>query len=37
MAHFVPTNSSITVEETSDLYLKNIFKSCRLPEDIISD
>ena len=37
MAHFVATNSNITAEGTADLYLKNIFKSHGLPEDIVSD
>jgi len=37
MAHFVATNSNITAEGTADLYLKNIFTSHGLPEDIVSD
>jgi len=35
MAHFVATNSNITAEGTVNLYLKNIFKSHGLPEDIV--
>ena len=37
MAHFVATSSNVTAEGTADLYLKNIFKSYRLPEDVVSD
>ena len=37
MAHFVATNSNITTQGTADLYLKNIFKSHGLLEDIVSD
>ena len=37
MAHFIAMNSNITAEGMADLYLRNIFKSHGLPEDIISD
>ena len=37
MAHFVATNLNITVEETADLYLRNIFKGHGLLEDVVSD
>ena len=37
MAHFCPTNSMVTPEETAWLYLHNVFKHHRLPEDIFSD
>ena len=37
MAHFIATNSNITAEGMVGLYLRNIFKSHGLPEDIISD
>ena len=37
MAHFIATNSNITVEGTADLYLRNIFKGHGLLEDVVSD
>ena len=37
MAHFTPTNSNVTAEQTADLYLWNIFKNHGLPNDIVSD
>jgi len=37
MAHFIATTSNVTAEGMADLYLKNVFKSHRLPEDIVSD
>jgi hypothetical protein len=37
MAHFVPTNSNVTAEDTADLYIRNVFKNHGLPRDIVSD
>ena len=37
MAHFCPTNSTVTAGETARLYLHNVFKHHGLPEDIVSD
>ena len=37
MAHFCPTNSTITAEGTAGLYLKHVFRSHGLPDDIVSD
>ena len=37
MAYFIATNSNVTAEGMADLYLKNVFKSHGLPEDIVSD
>jgi len=37
MAHFIATTSNITAEETENLYLKNVFKSNGLPDNIILD
>jgi Integrase zinc binding domain/RNase H-like domain found in reverse transcriptase/Chromo (CHRromatin Organisation MOdifier) domain/Integrase core domain len=37
MAHFIPTNSDVTAEQTADLYLKWVFKNHGLPIDIVSD
>lgn len=37
MAHFVPTTSNVTAEQTADLYLRNIFKGHGLPQDVVSD
>ena len=37
MAHVIATTSNITAEETANLYLKNVFKSHGLPDDIVSD
>jgi len=37
MAHFMPTNSNVTAEQTADLYLRNVFKNHGLPRDTVSD
>ena len=37
MAHFIPTNSNVTAEQTADLYLRNVFKNHGLPNDVVSD
>ena len=37
MAHFCPTNSTVTAEETARLYLHNVFKHHGLPGDVVSD
>ena len=37
MAHFCPTNTTITAEGTADLYLHHVFKHHGLPADIVSD
>ena len=37
MAHFCPTNTTITAEGTADLYLCHVFKHHGPPADIISD
>jgi hypothetical protein len=37
MAHFAPTNSNVTAEQTAGLYLKGIFRIHGLPDDIVSD
>ena len=37
MAHFYPTNTTITTEGTADLYLCHVFKHHGLPIDIISE
>ena len=37
MAHFIPTNSNVTAEQTADLYLRHVFKNHGLPNDIVSD
>ena len=37
MAHFCPTNTTITAEGTADLYLQHVFKHHGLPTDIVSD
>jgi len=37
MAHFIPTNSDVTAEQTADLYLRGVFKNHGLPIDIVSD
>src|SRR5947207_9641219 len=37
MAHFCPTTSNITAEQTAQLYLQNIFKHHGLPNNIVSD
>ena len=37
MAHFIPTNTTITAEGTANLYLRHVFKHHGLPTDIVSD
>jgi hypothetical protein len=37
IAHFSPTNSNVTAEQTADLYVRNVFKIHSLPDDIVSD
>ena len=37
MAHFCPTTTRVTAEETASLYLHHVFKHHGLPTDIISD
>jgi hypothetical protein len=37
MAHFAPTSSNVTVEQTADLYLRHVFKNHGLPKDIVSN
>ena len=37
MAHFCPTSTHVTAEDTADLYLHHIFKNHGLPQDIVSD
>ena len=37
MAHFIPTKTTATAEDTAELFQDNIFKLHGLPEDIVSD
>jgi hypothetical protein len=37
MAHFCPTTTKVTAEETARLYLNHVFKHHGLPDDVISD
>jgi hypothetical protein len=37
MAHFVPTQSTVTSKETADLFLQHIFRQHGLPNNILSD
>jgi hypothetical protein len=37
MAHFMPCNKTITGEETTKLFIDNIYKYLGLPYDITSD
>ena len=37
MAHFLPTTSNITMEQTAQLYYQHVWKLHGVPEDIISD
>jgi hypothetical protein len=37
MAHFCPTTTNVTSEDTADLYLRYVFKHHGLPTDIVSD
>jgi hypothetical protein len=37
MAHFIPTTTKVTAEETATLYLSHVFKHHGLPLDIVSD
>jgi hypothetical protein len=37
MAHFCPTTTNVTAEESAKLYIKHVFKYHGLPNDIITD
>jgi hypothetical protein len=37
MAHFIPTTTRVTAEESANLYLRHVFKNHGLPTDIVSD
>ena len=37
MAHFCPTTSTVTAEQTAQLLLQHVFKAHGLPADIVSD
>ena len=37
MAHFLPTTSNVTAEQTAQLYYQQVWKLHGLPEDIVSD
>ena len=37
MAHFIPTKTTATAEDTARLFLDNVFRLHGLPEEIISD
>jgi hypothetical protein len=37
MAHFCPTTTQVTAEETASLYLRHVFKHHGLPTNIVSD
>jgi hypothetical protein len=37
MAHFIPTTTNVSAEETARLYLRHVFKHHGLPLDIVSD
>ena len=37
MAHFIPTNSNVIVEQTADLYFRNIFKTHRFFNNVVLD
>jgi Integrase zinc binding domain/Chromo (CHRromatin Organisation MOdifier) domain/Integrase core domain len=37
MAHFCPTTTNVTSEDTAELYLRYVFKHHGLPSDIVSD
>jgi Integrase zinc binding domain len=37
MAHFRPTTTNVTSEDTAELYLRYVFKHHGLPSDIVSD
>jgi hypothetical protein len=37
IAHFIPTTTHVTAEETAKLYLRHVFKHYGLPSDIVSD
>jgi hypothetical protein len=37
MAHFIPTTTHVTAEESANLYLRHVFKNHGLPTDIVSD
>ena len=37
MAHFIPTNTTVTAEQTAQLFYRHIWKHHGLPADIVSD
>jgi Reverse transcriptase (RNA-dependent DNA polymerase)/RNase H-like domain found in reverse transcriptase/Integrase zinc binding domain/Chromo (CHRromatin Organisation MOdifier) domain len=37
MAHFIPTITEVTAEETAKLYLQNVLRLHGLPSDVVSD
>ena len=37
MAHFLPTTSKVTVEQTTQLYYQHVWKLHGVPEDIVLD
>ena len=37
MAHFCPTTTNVTAEDTADLYLRHVFKHHGLPTDVVSN
>ena len=37
MAHFIPTKTTATAEDTARLFLDNVFRLHGLPEEIVSD
>src|SRR5579859_2813166 len=37
MAHFIPTTTKVTAEETTRLYYRDVWRLHRLPADIVSD
>ena len=37
MAHFCPTTTNVTAEETARLYLNHVFKHHGLPDDVVTD
>ena len=37
MAHFCPTTTHVSAEDTADLYLRYVFKNHGLPSDIVTD
>ena len=37
MAHFIPTRSDVTAEQTAALYVRKVFRLHGLPKDVVSD